>query len=290
MLKLSTVAFGTAKFLYRATPLKSLRAIYFNMFLAAVRGSKTVTTVDGVTYELDLGELIDVGLYLQQYELDVEEVIKRYCQRGAYVLDIGAIIGAHALRCAKAVGNEGKVYAFEPTDYAYQKLVRNIALNQFANITPIHAALSNANRKQQEIACRSSWQTNGRSSNAVSIVDFLRLDDWCGENDVDRVDFIKMDVDGHEFEILDGARGLLLRYHPLIVMEVGAWHFENPAANPLLLLQQLGYRFWWVPSCQPVAELTLVQSRLPSHDPQKTMSLNLIAAVALPKPFTPQSH
>ena len=53
--------------LYRATPLRSVREAYFRWFLRLVAGRRVVRTVEGMTFELDLGELIDVGVFLQQY-------------------------------------------------------------------------------------------------------------------------------------------------------------------------------------------------------------------------------
>lgn len=85
--------------------------------------------------------------------------IQNLCKPGFIVLDIGANIGAHALCLARIVGESGKVFAFEPTDYAYQELVCNISLNQFKNIVPIKIVLSDRNLLRRSSQFRSSWPT-----------------------------------------------------------------------------------------------------------------------------------
>jgi FkbM family methyltransferase len=217
--------------------------MYMKAFLRLVRGRNTVVTVEGMTFQLDLSEMIDVCVYLSQYERDVVTAIERVCRRGSCVLDIGANIGVHTLRFARTVGESGRVYAFEPMEYAYRKLVRNVSLNAYRNITAVQIALAERNVKQQRLYFRSSWATDGKRVDHDTIVDSERLDDWCVRLNLERVDLIKLDVDGNEFSVLSGAPLLLERCRPVIILEVAAYHFEDTRTNPLLTLQRLGYRF-----------------------------------------------
>jgi len=83
-----------------------------------------------IIWSLNLKEGIDFSIYLLGgFEV---RTLKRYAQfvkEGDVVLDIGANIGAHTLPLSQLVGKSGKVVAFEPTDYAFQKLQANLALN-----------------------------------------------------------------------------------------------------------------------------------------------------------------
>ena len=124
----------TAKKIYHKTSSRALRSFYYSVFCAMVRNRIVEATIDGIKYKLDLGESIDVAIYLNRYELDVSDAIKELCRPEFIVFDIGANIGAHTLRFADIVGSTGKVYAFEPTDYAYSKLVANVVLNKFDNL------------------------------------------------------------------------------------------------------------------------------------------------------------
>src|ERR1035437_9981543 len=83
-----------------------------------------------VEWDLDLREGIDFSIWLLgSFEPETVRCYKRIVKAGDVVLDIGANIGAHTLFLAQAVGTNGKVYAFEPTDYAYAKLSKNRSLN-----------------------------------------------------------------------------------------------------------------------------------------------------------------
>ena len=181
---------------------------------------------------------------LRQFEPATTAAFTRFVKTGWTILDIGANVGAHALPLAKLVGPTGRVFAFEPTSFAYRKLSRNISLNRLNNISAWRLALSNYSSDQQEIKFQATWPTIGRPVIQPCRTDFRRLDDWCKEQGVTEVHLIKIDVDGHEFPVLDGARELLARCHPILLIEVGAWHFGEPKTNPLRLLRDLGYHFY----------------------------------------------
>lgn len=235
-----------AKKIYLNTPFQSLKNIYYRLFCAVVRNKIVQSTIDGISYRLDLGEVIDICIYLNRYEPGMTAAIENHCRPGFTVLDIGANIGAHALRLAKISGESGKVYAFEPTSYAYGKLVHNIALNKFKNITPVQIALSDRNLLAQKINYRSSWPTKGKPIDQESIVDFVTLDDWLMKERIEHIDLIKLDVDGNEYSVIMGATSLLTSQHPVILMEVWGPNFADDLKNPFMLLKQLGYKFYGI--------------------------------------------
>jgi len=271
-----------ARLIYRRTPSARIKQFYLDMLYTVVRGRKVRATVDGLTFDLDLSEVIDTSMYLGRYEPDVTAAFERYCRPGDTVLDIGANVGAHTLRVAKLVGEKGRVYAFEPMDYAYQKLLRNLALNSFATIKTFRIALSDQDLPQQQINFRSSWLTNRARMDSPSVVDFVKLDNWCGANDIDRIDLIKIDVDGNEYGVLAGGYKTIEACRPTFIMEAAGLHFENPDRNPLALLKNLGYRFWNTISGEEYVELYDLQKVFPPNDHEMSVSVNLIAATAEP--------
>lgn len=232
------------KVVYQMTPQKNVRKFYYDVFKLFVRGIRLRKNLDGNNFYLDLGEKIDLALFLSMFERDLVEAIERSCKKGNIILDIGANIGAHTLRFGKIVGTIGRVYAFEPTDYAFKKLVTNVSLNPELKIECYQLALSDTNECNREINFRSSWSTFGKRKDYSCKVDFQKLDDWIKEKNIYHIDIIKLDVDGNEYRVLKGAEQFLGKNKPNIFMEVWGPNFENDQKNPFILLQQLGYQFY----------------------------------------------
>src|SRR5262245_1083779 len=116
MNSMNTQALRACKFVWHITPFSVVRKIFLDLFYKVIRGKRLMCKVDGMNFELDLSETIDVCILLEKFERDVVGTIERYCQPGWHILDVGANVGAHTIRLAKKAGHEGKVYAFEPTD------------------------------------------------------------------------------------------------------------------------------------------------------------------------------
>jgi FkbM family methyltransferase len=277
---MTRTAVNVARRIYRSTPVPALRRLYFAVFCRLVRGRRVRATIDGITYDLDLGEIIDVSVYLQQYEREVAAAIRRFCRPGMTALDIGANIGAHTLLISQLVGHGGAVYAFEPTAFAYEKLAQNLSLNDVPQAHAVRAALAERAHPQQTVAFRASWRTDGSRADGRSVVDFIRLDDWARENGVERVDLVKIDIDGNEFPALAGGMELLARSRPTLVMEAVSPHFSDASRNPFALLQGIGYRFRDARTGEEYASVDALARRLPENDREMTMSLNVIASAA----------
>ena len=281
MSSIHSLTIKLCKVIWNITPFFRVRQLYLNLFMWCVRGKKIVRTVEGMTFNLDLAENIDVCILLEKFERDVVGIIDKYSREGWSVMDIGANMGAHTIRFANRVGVKGVVYAFEPTNYAYNKLVSNVSLNSPLKIHTYRVALWNENKNNQPITFRSSWQTNGTSVSSLCTADFVRLDDWCNKHNVRHVDMIKIDVDGNEFPVFDGGRELIERCRPLIIMEVAAYHFAGPD-NPMSFLSTLGYRFWDIKTQKEYAGEEGVKNTLLSKDEEIDFSINLLATPNLP--------
>lgn len=269
-----------AKFVYRRTPWARLRRLGFELFLRVNRGRRVVATREGLTFDLDLGELIDVALFLGEYERDMAVAIDRLAEPGSCVLDVGANVGAHTLRLARRVGASGRVYAFEPTAYAFAKLGRNLSLNSFPQVEAVRLALSDHDETDGVIAARSSWRTDGYQAPAAEAVPFARLDTWCANRQVPGVSLAKIDVDGHEFSVLSGGRETLERQRPILLIEAGHYHYERADRNPFTLLESLGYGFWDTRTRQRFATAAALGDALLVDRARAIDSRNVVAATA----------
>jgi len=210
----------------------------------------------GVRWRLDLEEGIDFSIYLLgAFERSTVATLRELVKAGDVVLDIGANIGAHTLGLAKNVGAAGKVYAFEPADFAFQKLLRNLALNpELERRTKASQVMLGSGAEKPPNGVYASWplekvdsvhpKHRGRFvSTEGAVVD--TLDGFVAREKVSRINLIKMDVDGHELPVLQGGRSVLREHRPVIVMEMSPYvHAEeqNSFAAVIEVLKEFRYK------------------------------------------------
>jgi FkbM family methyltransferase len=151
---------------------------------------------------------------------------RRHARAATTVIDAGAHIGTHTLTFARLVGSEGRVYAFEPQKKLYRELVHNAKLNQLTNIVPLRFALG----AQPGVIEMDRVSEQSEGSTAVGKggdkAELRPIDSFGFTN----VSLIKIDVEGFEDAVLEGARLTIARSRPVIIIEImgGADH-ANPA-------------------------------------------------------------
>lgn len=240
----------------------------------------------GINWSLDLREGIDFAIYLTGYfEPRTVAAYGRLLTPGSVAVDIGANMGAHTLHLSSCVGRDGRVLAFEPTAEAYYRLTRNIAINPelSGRIKAVQAMLVAAPDAALEPAVYASWPLRS-PSNAHDLhlgvalstegAHISTLDDAVAAAELDRVDLIKLDVDGHELDVLRGARTILKRHRPIIVMELSPYTIEERGQDPselIALLQDRGYRF------HDLAGRPLATANGPVPDIPAGFSINVLA-------------
>ena len=211
----------------------------------------------GIRWKLDLREGIDLAIYLFGYfERKTVRAYSRILKPGDTVLDIGANIGAHTLPFAERVAPHGRVIAFEPTSFAFAKLRANIASNPRLGrlICAEQMMLAAEGDATLPPLIYSSWpllrtgevphpkhQGVMRETTGARV---LSLDGYIAEAGTPRVDFIKLDVDGREYDVLRGTLQTLRRDRPVILMEIMPYGLEECGASLeqlLSLLNSLGY-------------------------------------------------
>jgi FkbM family methyltransferase len=233
---------------YRRSPLYPWCGRHLARLLLAVTrpGGSVIHEVRGIRYELDLRQVIDSSLYYAgSIEPHAECVMASVVKPGMVVIDVGANIGCHTFPLARLVGAAGRVVAVEPTSDGFAKLRRNLSLNAFSNVKLVRAGLADQDLGPVENHFLSSYRLDGKDEIPTEITRVLTLDTLVNEEGLPRVDFIKIDTDGYEKKIVDGARETLSRYRPVVFFEFGPHNLRGNGAEPESLLEtfwSLGYR------------------------------------------------
>lgn len=189
----------------------------------------------GINYDVDLSEGIDLSLFVFGGFQDHVTRTKDFVMKpNAVILDVGANIGVMSLGFAQRA-RAGQVYAFEPTEYAYNKLLRNLKLNPELSqrITPIQAFVADKSQANGRLVAYSSWKIDGSAAGAhpvhggtaqsTATAEVLTIDDFCQTKRIPAVDLIKIDTDGHELRVLRGARETLEKSRPYLIFEAGLY-------------------------------------------------------------------
>jgi FkbM family methyltransferase len=170
------------------------------------------------------------------------------------VYDIGAHSGYYSLLAARCIGTTGRVIAFEPLPENQAALARHLKLNQFSQVTIIPAAVARqAGSRNFKIG---SDRYQGRLAEGGELeVRVISLDAEIDAGFLPVPDLIKIDTEGAEFQVLEGARQMLERRRPTLFVSVHSP--ENRRACQDLLLS-LDYRLNLIWNGQPETELDFI--------------------------------
>jgi FkbM family methyltransferase len=186
-----------------------------------------------------MGRSLD--LYGESSELEFQ-LFGQFLKPGMIVVDAGAHIGTHTVYFAHTVGNTGTVIAVEPQRVIHQILCANVALNAFMNVVTLHAALGDKAGTAKVFPLDYRLENNfgglelkAEIGESVKIVTLDSLG-------LTQCHFIKIDVEGMEANVLQGARETIKRHSPLLYVENDR---QEKSAALITLLFELGYRLYW---------------------------------------------
>jgi len=164
------------------------------------------------------------------YEEGQWRFIARFLKPGMNFFDIGANQGFYTLLAAKQVGPQGRVFAFEPAPNECEKLKSNLSVNRFSNVVVEQAAVGSCDGYTEFWACLdgqgsfSSCRPPGenlcKARTEVIRVPLIALDRYVRENQVTALDFIKIDVEGGERDVINGASNSLASLRPVLMCEL----------------------------------------------------------------------
>lgn len=203
----------------------------------------------GIRYEVDLRELIDFRIsFGRGWEPSTRQFLEREVRPGHIVVEVGANVGSLTLEIARLVGPSGIVHAVEPTAGAFAKLERNASLNRelAARVRRHRLLMSDVEDSTANRDLRWSWRIDDapitREEADAPAVPLDRLVTTAG---IDRLDLLKIDVDGHETMVLRGATGTLRELKPTVLIELDEKSLApqgSSVAEAIDVLERLGYR------------------------------------------------
>jgi FkbM family methyltransferase len=188
--------------------------------------------------------------FRENYEPELD-YLERVLSPGKVFVDAGANFGIYTLLASNIVGAAGRVISFEPSVRAFSVLKQNIVLNGFKNVVAFRLALTQESGKQLlyhdvAIGCDTLGRYPPSQVGSEEVVT-ESLDDILRRASIDRVDVIKMDVQGAEELVLRGACNTLSSVHPVIIFEVwpeGAALLGLSGNGAWDLLESAGYEFF----------------------------------------------
>lgn len=168
---------------------------------------------------------------------------------GSVCIDVGAAAGLYTLALSRLVGATGEVHSIEPLPFAHPVWSRVLGTRSSANVRrhslalgrePGSGVMSVPSGRFVRVTGRSflDWKTNGLGSNAEFArhtrldVEVDTLDGLCRRAGMKRLDFIKIDVEGAELQVLEGGEGAIAEFRPTLLVEIEARHTDRYGYGP----------------------------------------------------------
>jgi FkbM family methyltransferase len=207
------------------------------------------------TSDREMGMIMASG----QYEPQSVELLKSIIRPGMKCVDAGAHIGFYTCLIASLVGETGKVYAFEPMPSHFKLLLRNIEENQLQQVTRAYNLACSDVCGSLNVSKIPNMFVVGQVGNTEQVtVEAVRLEDVIE----DMIDFVKLDVEGHEPAVIHGMVSIISKHKPIILSEINEYWLRScshsSGAEYVGLLKSLGYDVFDVKNLEhPLSEGSL---------------------------------
>ena len=192
------------------------------------------------------------------YEWETIKIIDRFVHAGDVCFDVGANVGPLSFALAKRVVPDGRVYACEPGNFLFRRLVNNVRLNPAYEKVILPCAVGFSDKKEirywnEDKKNRGNAGFLFQQPNQQQRIELTTLDDFVGEQSIRHLNFIKIDVEGMEYEVIKGGIGTIEKHKPVLYYETGLYEnkfwAESLRGEKVVLaierlLEDLGYRFY----------------------------------------------
>ncbi|MCW3123116.1 MAG: methyltransferase, FkbM family domain protein [Flavipsychrobacter sp.] len=195
---------------------------------ASIHGIDMVVPLqnDGLVCFINTKDLIGWKIFFTgEYERGTNRVLEQYVKEGDIVIEAGANLGSETVLLSKMVG-KGRVYGFEPNPYTFDRLKTNVAINELTNVEVFDIAMGEKNGSISFNIYPKNFCNAGMSSKYMETpltrkitVQQQTLDSFVKAHNISKVDFLKMDIQGAEMDLLKGAGETMAKYKPKVFLE-----------------------------------------------------------------------
>ena len=204
---------------------------------------------NGINYKLDLYDYVDWWLYFGIKE-ESRTKLEKLINSTDTIIDVGTNMGSTLMNFANLTTLSGEVHGFEPDSVNYKRCCENIKLNNFKNITLNNIGLGDKAGKFTMIINTPSNRGENRISatsinNNKETIEVITLDKYVSEKKLNKVNLIKIDVEGFELNVLKGAINVLKQFKPLLFIELDDNNLKEQgysASDLINYLLQLKYK------------------------------------------------
>lgn len=198
-------------------------------------------TRNNISYKLDISDYMEWLIYFGVIA-EPREVLYGLIKKDYIIFDVGANIGETTLNFAKITQNNGYVHSFEPSKLCFGKLEHNLSLNKFNNIKFNNFGLG-------EVEGQYYLQTdrlNNNGGNRIHLesqsqpnIFVNTMDNYVTTEKINKVDFIKIDVEGFEYSVLKGGRNTIEKHLPILFIELDNNNLLLQNSSAKLLIEYL---------------------------------------------------
>lgn len=247
---------NTVKFILRDGGIDKLTRVGFFYFYDKIKrnrmGLKKNKTILG-KYNMEiLADDEGISTELQIYGIHeplTTHLILNEIKEGMFCLDLGSNIGYYAIIESNIVGKSGKIFAIEPSPINFPILKMNLENQKKNNYLVNNIAIGEKDEEMEFIVSKkSNWSKIRIDNEEVNLGDEIvkipvkTLDSFVNENNIEKIDILRMDVEGYEYNILKNAKKVLEKYEPKLLIEVHKMYLGTTKTFDMLKnLQRLGY-------------------------------------------------
>jgi FkbM family methyltransferase len=198
-----------------------------------------------------------LAYYTGEYDTRNIRSVLRLIEPHWVILDVGANIGFWSVPLARALKESGRLHCFEPVPSNFRLLTANVEGNCVAATVHVHQLGLSDRSGTVQISLREDFAGGSETGNAAIVIDgddsrfqcvrveVRSLDDLFDSLALNRLDFMKLDIEGHEHKFLAGAAQTIARFRPILLMEINDHYYERQGLDPTALFQDwlLGHSY-----------------------------------------------